>query len=195
MSCSYNIHTKVKPAESISTEKIPIKVGLYIPPELGQYAVKEEQQNTPITYNFGPAIVDGSKKMLEGIFSNVVMLNSPNLSDQDPGIQGALTVELDNCDVLMPPTKRTPIEVLIRLKYSASDRDGDFIWSETYEGESSVKFRKTNPLLLVLIPVYFYDGYKKEVGDHERAMRLALEDHFNNAQRGIYRSKWWQQDE
>lgn len=156
--------------ETVS-EKISLKVGLLIPPEVRTYRIDKKHKNAPYSFRFGEALSDGVERMFSSVFTDVTILemNAPY-----EGLDAIVTAEIEKADLrLAAVADKEGVSFLVRVKYRAVDPQGQVLWLDTFEGEGVKK-------AAMLSEVY------------TECMQRGLENHFSKASKGLLRSEWWE---
>ena len=176
-SCSIFKYTAPKDFKMpvLTTNKIPLRIGLYIPPDVRYYKITEKQQNYTFHFQIGDALCDGIERMLRIVFDDIVILESSDFDVTKHGIKAVVVPKIVSGNFrLSAAAFGEGTGFIIRVKYTAIDSSKRVLWVDTFEGKS----RKRQPVFRV-----------REV--YTDCMRLSLEDHFHNALEGILLSKWW----
>lgn len=176
-----------------TTNRIPIRVGLYMPSDVCQYEIKKERRGFLVVYHFGESICNGVERMLRGAFNEVVVLESIASDMSKYGIKAVVIPQIDSGNILLGGTKFQDLKALIRIKYTATDINGKTLWIDTFQGEGRKKWDKSFIYKSAFIPpLMIYKAATQEKKDMLMVMQLALEDHFHNALVGMLSSRWWE---
>jgi hypothetical protein len=165
---------RVEPGvEFQDTRKFPAKIGLFAGPEYCQYALSKKWYSDNVIIQLGPALCDGTEKMLRSIFDQVNILKSIESSASLTEINAIVIAQVVSSDIILPTFRWEEIAALITVKYTFLDSlNRNTIWVDTFQGQGSTKLGS------VL-------SSSKNI---QKAMELAVEDQFHKAFEGIFNS-------
>jgi len=172
---------------TLAQGKIPLRIGLLLQPEICRYEILKERRGIQLHYQIGESLCDGIIRMFNLMFKEVTVFESIGSNNMVQGLNAIIVPEVETSSILLPVMKTQPLEVLLRIKFSAWDINRKIIWADTYQGESRVEFQKFN---LLHLPGFF-EVAKKEKEDMISSLKLALEDLLKNTQEGMTATKWW----
>ena len=172
-SFTYTAPTKL----SIETPpaKAPVKMGLYLSPELQDFMLQEKSGRYQYTYVVGKALSQGIQTVFQGTFEEIKVVGSPIPSELPPGIDVLVVPGIDGANMKMQATTgKEELRFLIRVTYNAFNRQGERLWMDSFEGVGARK--RNNPM--------------KEY--YTECMKLGLEDHFSQLGENLARIAWWE---
>jgi hypothetical protein len=168
-------------------QKIPLRIALYIPSDVSNYAISEELHKDEMhRIEIGESISGGIEKLLRGMFNNVVTIDTLTF---DRDVDAVIVPQIVSGDALFA-TKLRPLEMIIRVSYTAYDRLGKQVWSDTFQGECVREWKGVGFWHWSRV-IVFCKIAKDTEADFEACMRQALEDHFRKAYSGMSGSEWW----
>jgi hypothetical protein len=167
-------------------------VGIYLSPEVRQYAIVKERQGEKRTYHLGESICYGVEEMAASMFAEVVLLDSPEVKGTDRPVHCILVASMSESDFLFPGNAFVDLRAIVAVKYTVLNPDGTVAWFDTYVGRGQEPMPKNQVWKVLIFPPWgFYALVKNEKRASEKCMRQALEDHFRLATNGMNRSEWW----
>ena len=147
-------------------------VWLEIPSELRTSSVTEKKVNGVWTFIFGPSLAKNIERVYRGWFPNLVVAK-PEESPPE-SVAAIVTAELIVADFQVGAFAfKEGTIFIIRVKYTATDREGNVLWVDTFEGQG----KKAHKM--------FSEVYTE-------CMTLALEEHFARLSEGLELSRWWE---
>lgn len=128
--------------------KLPITVGVYYPEELRNYSyieIDDYSGKDQYIINSGISQVELFNTVLPALFENVVLLDSPDGTQQD-GIDAVFVPVIEEFQVGLPDkTKLKVFEIWVKYNMRLSDGKGDYIadWVMTAYGKAPTESFKS----------------------------------------------------
>jgi hypothetical protein len=120
-------------------ERIPVVVGVHIPAEFRDKVYSEKRSGGKYSISLGKAQSDGFMRMMQAMFTRVVVLNTPaEAATTDPEIRGVLEPVLEDYAFVTPSDSGTQ-SYAASLKYTVRlfSPKGELVDSWTFTGYGS----------------------------------------------------------
>jgi len=120
--------------------KIPIRVGLELPPDFCNYTYKfkgPEIFSDCHIYPLGKVFCDGAEMVSKAAFTEVVV-TSKGTSVSVQKIAGTLIPQFIKIDIAGGPTSFGGFKAAIMIKWIFTDNSGKMVWVNTSRGESRI---------------------------------------------------------
>jgi hypothetical protein len=116
--------------------RIPIVVGVYIPPEFREQVHREERDGSDVAISVGKAQSDGFMRLLQAMFNRVVPVPSAAAgAATDPEIRGVLEPVLEEFSFITPAdTGASVYAVSLKYRVNAYRPTGELIDSWSFTG-------------------------------------------------------------
>jgi hypothetical protein len=160
-------------------QKIPLRVGLFLPPALKNY----KQALYPFLGDFfvGDAFCSGSERIMKSIFQEVILLDKPIMAPAH-NVDVFITPQVQRLDIFHG-FKEKEVVFHADFKWNITSPDGKILYTNVIKGEYIEPHGKV-----------FYAGLESPSTRSEKFMKLymlAITDQFQKAQQDIYSNAWW----
>jgi hypothetical protein len=151
-----------------SSDKIPLRVGLYMSPEFRKYTYSTGGLVTPIgKFYIGEGLSIGAEKALKQVFNEVVIINNKSdISNQN--IKAVISPE-----ILDVAAEQNVVFFKMLCRWTISGADGKIYYNDTITGvgkDTSLAFATRE----------------------RKAMTKAIENHYYKFIEQMLSSKWWE---
>ena len=122
--------------------KIPIVVGVYLPPEFVNQVYEEKRRDYSVSVALGKAQNDGFMRLMNAMFLRAVPVNGTSAAEaaKDPEMRGILEPMLEDYSFITPRDSNTPLyAVSVKYRINGYRRDGQLFESWTFTGYGSVE--------------------------------------------------------
>jgi len=121
--------------------KIPIVVGVYVPPEFANQVYEEKRRDYSISVSIGKAQNAGFLRLMDAMFDRAVRVNGTGPgSVTDPEMRGIFEPVLEDYSFITPRDSNMPLyAVSVKYRINGYNRAGQLFESWTFTGYGSVE--------------------------------------------------------
>lgn len=184
----YTVGTEFTVQSQANAEKSTTKVGYYISPQVANFTAEKPNRQFKTDFDFGPSLCYGFEETLKTIFTETVRLQ--DTVNIDPDIDLLITADNATGSVILP-NELEKIRMLLRVEFTAYDKNGHILWKDTYQGEGVRKWNRNYLATYWCLPIFIFTRWKKGNEDLEECMRATLEDLFRNTCNGMEAGRFW----
>jgi tetratricopeptide (TPR) repeat protein len=141
--CVYNVPLVVDPARDMKqafprTNKIPIKVGVYLSDDLKNYVYRQEKMGLTFQMNVGKYLPPIAMQMASTMFESVIHVNSPPpyRDSFKPDVEAVIVPEILYAHGNAVGILAGYIEAKAWIRITAYDLSGKILWQDDKMGES-----------------------------------------------------------
>ena len=158
-------------------EKIPLRVGLYLDPNLINYSKTPRWEDRNFVIQMGDALSNGAQNVANRAFKEVVNIYTIDAELLPKGLDALVIPEVDRIYGGYG-TERPLGTVIVRIRWRIIDLSGKVIYMNTFGAESKWSIFTTTAL-------NYFDVVS-------RNYTKAIEEQFINAYIGITSTNWWE---
>lgn len=140
--CAHTVTVAPKPVEKVTTEKIPLDIGLYLAKELKAYRVSEFRKGDKWNYdNLGEASAVAFRLGLGEIFRTVEVVDErpPFAKPKSRAFHAVIEPTIEKFEFEIPMTKFQVYPARIQYRITVFDLDGKLVFTKIVEGIGDTK--------------------------------------------------------